>query len=447
MKTALVILLYNILLPPALLIALPGFVIKMRRRGGYGGRFFQRFAIYGKELTGMLKSGSRPFWIHAVSVGEVGIAKKLIDEIRRREPDRKLVLTTTTSTGFAIANKLADADPNLTTVYNPLDLPPITWRARRIIRPERIILVEAEVWPNLVRGAQKRGIPTTLVNARLSPRSERRYKKFKWAVRHIFGLLDSVCVQEQEDKERWSGLGVDPKKILHTGSIKFDQADVEEPSDQVSGFRRFLASLGVDEARPTILAASTHPDEEAHIGRAVLKLRGDFPDLFYIAVPRHFERAGDGLSDLVEAGFSPVLKSEVADKGEEAKSGQNKPDCLVVDTTGELRAWQYLAGVVIIGKSFLHIGGQNPAEAVAAGRPVVFGPHMENFAALVTMLLGKNGAIQVDGEDPVSLAEAITPLFQDASKAEKVAKSGQSVLDSHRGATSRTADLILGQKT
>lgn len=420
---------YNVAYPVALVAALPWLVRRMVRRGKYRHKFGQRFAIYSDRVRRRLGDGPGRTWVHAVSVGEVLLAMKLIRRLRARDPRRRFVLSTTTSTGFALANE--QRSDWLEPIYNPLDFFLFTRRTLDLIRPDQIVLVEAEVWPNLVAQARHRGIPVALVNARLSPRSEERFRRFRLFTAPIFNDLDVICVQEPEDVARWVSLGVDRARIVHTGSIKFDDAEnaAREPRD----FRPLLAALGVAPAAPILLGASTHPGEEALLARVFLALRREFPDLFFISVPRHVERAREVRGDLEAAGLAVRPRSA----GDAIAPGG---DALLVDTTGELRDWQACATVVVVGKSFLSTGGQNPAEALVAGRPVVFGPHMENFAILVHGLVGAGGAVQV--ADERALVPALGRLLKDARAREEIVRRGQAVIASHRGATDRTADAL-----
>src|SRR5262245_53757666 len=221
---------YNLFWPLGLLFFLPGYIAKMIRRGGYREKFGQRVGIYDSALWKRLSNQSST-WLHAVSVGEVNIALKLANALRVLEPDLQCVLTTTTTTGFALARKTAP--PWIEVMYTPLDYWPIMRRAFSLIRPVRIVLVEAEVWPNLAAAAGARRIPLALVNARLSPRSERRYRRFRFFVAPTFRLLDLVCVPEQGDIERWAALGVPRNRIQVTGSIKFDP-DVQQQTVPVA---------------------------------------------------------------------------------------------------------------------------------------------------------------------------------------------------------------------
>src|SRR6266581_5028251 len=205
---------YNLFWPIGLLFFLPGYLVKMIRRGGYREKFGQRLGIYDDELRVRL-SKRESTWLHAVSVGEVNIALKLAHALRALEPDLHCLLTTTTTTGFALANK--NASSWIEVMYTPLDFWPIMRRAFAVFHPARILLIEAEVWPNLAAEARARRIPIALVNARLSPRSEKRFRLFRFFVAPTFRLLDLVCVQEPADGDRWHRLGVKRSRIQYTG--------------------------------------------------------------------------------------------------------------------------------------------------------------------------------------------------------------------------------------
>lgn len=421
---------YNLLWPIGLVLFLPGYIVKMVQRGGYRKKFGQRLGFYDADLSARLTTLTST-WLHAVSVGEVAVALKLAAQLRALEPDRSCVLTTTTTTGFAFATE--NAPEWLEITYTPLDFWPIMRRAFNVIRPSRIILVEAEVWPNLVAEAHARRIPIALVNARLSPRSESRFRRFHFFVAPIFARLNLVCVQEPEDVERWTALGVERSHICHVGSIKYDleNADVDPRSAE-----RILVELKIDNHRPIILGGSTHPGEEEILGRIFLNLRPDFPDLFLIVAPRHAERAREVRAKLETLGLAVVLRTAIG--------RSQAPDCVVLDTTGELRDWYSVATIVFMGKSLTAHGGQNPVEPILAGKPILFGPHMENFAALARALVKGAGAIEVaNGE---ALQGKLAELLHDSDARTRLVANAQRVLAIHRGATLRTAELVMNLK-
>jgi 3-deoxy-D-manno-octulosonic-acid transferase len=418
---------YNLLWPLALVFFLPGYLVKMFRRGGYREKFGQRLGNYDAHLRARLY-WKKSIWLHAVSVGEVTIALKLARQIRILKPDVHCVLTTTTTTGFAFANQ--NAPDWIEVMYSPLDFWPIMRRAFAAIRPTAIILVEAEVWPNLVAEAHARKIPIALVNARLSPRSEKRFRMFRSFVAPTFRLLDAICVQNLEDLERWRVLGVEADRIHHVGSIKYDPQNAEiDPGLPAA----ILARFGL-EKRTVIFGGSTHSGEEKVLAEVFLALRKDFVDLLLILAPRHTERTAEIQRELEAIGFHVALRSQLPVLDPSL-------DCLLIDSTGELRDWYGVATLAFIGKSLLARGGQNPAEAILAGKPVVFGPHMENFAVLADTLVTQRGALQVNSATELQLA--MSALLANPDDREEMARNARKALDTHRGAAARTAQLIV----
>ncbi len=430
---------YNLFWPIGLLFFLPGYLLKMVRRGGYREKFGQRLGIYDRDLRKRLSCSheKKSIWLHAVSVGEVMIALKLAQQLRTLEPEVHCVLTTTTTTGFALANK--SALPRSEVMYMPLDFWPVMRRAFSVIRPARIVLVEAEIWPNLAAEAHARRIPLVLVNARLSPRSERRFRRFQFLVAPTFQLLDLVCVQEPEDVDRWHRLGVERSRIKYTGSIKYDPADfdytaeAQGPGGVVATSPRYVLPV-LDLERPVLFGGSTHRGEEQILTKAFLNLRQKFPSLCLFIAPRHVERVQQIRAQLEALSLDVRVASRVAGDNE------TKADCVLLDRTGELQHWYSIATVVFIGKSLTAHGGQNPVEPILAGKPVIFGPHMENFATLAKTLVSKNGAIQVSDID--SLERAVDNLLRDSETRQRLVQSAREVLNQHHGATARAAALI-----
>ena len=422
-------LLYNLLFPIVLVILLPSFLVRMIRRGKYRHKFGQRLGIYSARVRKRIARREQA-WMHAVSVGEVLIALKLAEEMKRRDPGLSLVLSTTTSTGFAVAN---EKGPDwIEVIYNPVDFLFAVRSAFNLIRPKLLVLVEAEVWPNLVWQARKRAIPVVLVNARLSPRSERRFRRYKWLVAPVFRLLDLVCAQEPEDTRRWQALGVGPDKIRQVGSIKFDYAVAPRPDPSLPS--ELLNGIGVDESRLILLGGSTHPGEEKILAETFLQLRSQYPGLFLVVVPRHVERTPSILTELEPLSLNIVLRTEI----EQASPGQH--DCLLLNTTGELRNWYPVATVVFIGKTLTAKGGQNPMEAVVAQRPIVFGPHTENFLAVTELLLRNEGAVRI--ETAHQLAPKTAELLANPGRCTRIVENAGKALQPHDGATARTADLL-----
>lgn len=418
--------LYNLLFPLALLLILPRYLARMFRRGDYRRDFGQRFARYSTELERRFASGSW-IWVHAVSVGELLIALKLIDALHRRRPDWKFVVSSTTSTAHALA--MERRQDWWVPVYTPVDFAPVVRRALERVRPQAIVLTESEMWPNFVWQASDRKIPVLLVNARVSPRSARRYRKFAPVLRSITRNLRAVGLQEKEHAELWEHLGVDAGRLHVTGSVKYDPTADNGPGRD---FRPVLDAFAIPRGEPLLLGGSTHEGEEDILADALLMLRRDFPAARLLIAPRHVERAGEIISRLTAKNLRVARRT--------AQPDGMAPDVLLLDTTGELRDWYFCADAVFIGKSLTGSGGQNPVEAILAGCPVLFGPHMENFASLRDALVSTGGAIEV--RDAETLAGETTKLWQAPQEAERVKANATQALLAHRGATDRTAVLV-----
>ncbi len=425
------LLIYRLLLPLLFLAAFPGWLVKMLRRGGLGTRLGERVARYWAVPAGEAVGAIH---VHAVSVGESLLALKLIRAWQSEDPTRRFVLATGTATGHAVAT--AAAIPHLRVTYSPLDFPAMVGRYLAHFQPAKIILIEGEAWPYLLLTCHQRGIPVALVNARLSPRSARRFERFSAWVRPLFSRLDAVAIQEPEDARIWQNLGVEPARIHHTGSLKFDP-DGGSPPAKRQDFQQILDAFG--RGRPVVLAASTHAGEDAWIATAI---RQAAPGALAVIVPRHAERRAEVAAELEGDGRPVVLRSQVDSLTSDAALCSGNP-VLVIDTTGELRDWTALADVVIIGKSFLAHGGQNPTEAILAGKPLIFGPHMENFEPLASRLVAAEGALRV--LDQAALARAIVTAL-DPSRAAALTRHATLQLEAHHGATQRILTLLGAHK-
>ncbi len=334
------------------------------------------------------------------------------------------MLATSTATGHEIARQAAL--PGVRVLYSPLDLPGLSGRCLRRFRPKCVALIEAELWPNFAAAAARMKIPMVMLNARLSPRSERRYAKIRPVTRTLFSWLSGMGVQNRRDAGRFEGIGVDRSIIEVTGSIKFDVLTGEKPHLRAD-FRSILERLS--SGRKVVLAASTHAGEEVLIARAVREA-GAFP----LVVPRHAERRHAVVRDLEADGWQCILRSS-GEMPEELRSDV----CYIADTTGELRDWTALADVAVIGKSFLSTGGQNPAEAIVCRVPVVCGMEMSNFEDLVDLLNREGGIWQCEGD---ALAATLKEVLADSEEA--LARTGQAydALSIHSGATGRSVELV-----
>ena len=413
--------------------------VKMWRRGNWRVGYGQRFALYGPEVKARL--GQRPvLWLHAVSVGEVGVCLQLLRALEPSLPAFQFVVSTTTSTGMGELRRRLP--PQVLAIYYPSDLSGVVCRALATLRPKAIILIEAELWPNFLWQAQDRDIPLFLVNARLSDRSFKGYTRFAPLFRPIFAKFRAVGCQQQSDAERLLALGFHAQAVRAVGNMKFDAAQPDaRPGLDVPGL---LRQIGVNTNAKLLVAGSTHAGEEAILAEMLPRLRKRFPDLFLILVPRHFERAKEVGQALAARGIPFVCRSELPGENPIAPS---QLECLLVNSTGELKFFYEQATLVFVGKSLTAKGGQNPIEPAALGKAMVFGPNMQNFKAVVAAFLAEQAAIQVP--DAAGLEQAIAELLgNDQRRAELGARALQ-VVRRNLGATARTVELIterLGSK-
>ena len=427
MSRSLVLFIYNLLLPVFFIVAFPAWLLKMWKRGGYGTGLWQRF---GKFKVDASAEPHDVVYIHAVSVGEVFIALKLIKQWLEVEPALKVVLAATTSTGHEVAQKKA---PNgVRVIYSPLDFACIVRAVMRRFRPRQIVLIEAEVWPNLVNTARRMEIPVAMVNARLSKRSETRFKKYAAMVKPLFAMVDLVCVQHEADAERFAELGISKSNIHVTGSMKFDPSGGTCPQRR-EAFQLMLDdfSAGKEVGKKVVLLASSHAGEEGLVASA---LRASASDALLVVVPRHAERRAEVVADLESSGFEVVLSSQYQAPENAANA------CLLVDTTGELCDWTAHADVVVIGKSLLAQGGQNPAEAIVAGVPVITGPHMDNFEPLLSMLCDAGGITVLSSAG--ELGNAMRDVLADPERNSQVCQRAKNVLAKHQNAVQKTIELL-----
>jgi len=425
--------LYTICYSIGFVLLTPLFLYKMWKRGKYKENFFQRFGRYAPEMFRRLREKKeKRCWVQAVSVGEVNLALPFIAALRKRFPDLRVILTTTTSTGYALAKQRlqvgathasplpASVPKEVELLYFPQDFPFAVRRAYDLIQPYFIVLMESELWPNHIWEAARRNVPVFLVNARMSPRSAARHARFCWPFCHVWPCLRLVCVQSQPDYDHYLAAGVPREKLSLTGNLKYDA------SLSQTGQRPSLPRVG--DGRPVLVAGSTWTGEEEILFDILAKI----PKLFLVLVPRHVERTPEILELAKRKGVTLALR-----KGEPSSGG----DCLLVNTTGELKWFYETATVIFVGKSLAgNIGGQNIVEAAASGHPVLFGPHMENFKEISRQFIEAGACVPVaDGNE---LRRAVEELLGDAARRERIVAAARQVIAANIGATERTVELI-----
>jgi len=425
--------LYNILYAIFFCIAAPHYFLKMWRRGNWRRGFRQRFGHYDAKFKQAL-TNRHVLWMHAVSVGEVNVCTQLIRALEPRVPNIKIVVSTTTSTGMGELQRKLPA--HIGKIYFPIDYRQCVHRALSVIHPEAVLLVEAEIWPNFIWRLGDKKIPLFLVNARLSDRSYRGYKRCGFLFRSLFGSFTGVGAQDEADAARLRELGCRPEAIQVVGSLKFDAARLDER--RLLDVPAMLRQLAVPAGARVLVGGSTHAGEEAILAEQFLRLRRRFPDLFLVLVPRHFERGKEVGQELSARGVKFVYRSEVTVN---TRFQPGEVECLLVNTTGELRFFYGHATVIFIGRSLTVQGGQNPIEPAALGKAIVFGPNMQNFAAIAETFLRQDGAVQVG--DAAGLEQALGELLEDKQRREVLGQNALKVVRENRGAVERTIEMIL----
>ncbi len=428
---------YNIVFPVAFLFLLPNFIVRMLRRGGYKRHFAQRFGRYGPEEAAALDAPGRPIWIQAVSVGELAVAFSFMEELRRREPGVRFVLTTNTSTGHQLALKKIHA-PDLT-LYFPMDVPWVIPRVLRRMRPSAVVLVENEMWPNLIRYARRDGIPTVMINGRISAHSFKGYRKIRFMTRRLLPQIRWFCMQSDVDRDRLLALGAPPERLEITGSAKYDIAPTP-PTAEVRA-RNVLARIGVKPGDPVLVGGSTWAGEEAALLDLVPEARARHPRLMLVLVPRHAERREEVLAAIRDRGLGVIQRSRF---GDDTPPPPQRPDVLLVDTTGELRGFYAAADLVFVGKSLTQTGGQNPIEPARDGKPIVVGPHMENFPAIARDFLEANAYVQV--RDAAEFRATILRLLGDIRERARLGRAAEELVAAKSGAIRRMADRVLSAR-
>jgi 3-deoxy-D-manno-octulosonic-acid transferase len=368
--------------------------------------------------------------VHAVSVGEVAAAKPLVFALRDRFPELPVVVTTSTTTGQDAAVKTF-AVHNVFVTFFPFDATFAVKRALSAIRPRALLLLETELWPNIIRDTAARGVPVILLNGRLSASSVKRYRFIASLIRDTLTAFDLLGMRSEGDAQRIRDVGADPAKVVVVGDIKFE-ASLLSVSDE----RRIEVArdIGLRENERLLVGGSTHPGEEELILDVFVHLREHVPSAVLLLAPRHVTRLSEVCDAVKRAGLEFVLRTD-------AHGNDERRQVIILNTTGELALLYALGELAIIGKSFLqNRGGHNPLEPAAAGVPVLFGPHMENFAGPVELLHRHGGCIQVDTTE--QLYEECLELLVNQQKRQQVGQKAREAVMSGGGALARSVDLV-----
>lgn len=422
-------LLYSCATLIALVLLSPRFLYQALRHKKYIGGIRQRFGYLPVSVN---LDGDASIWVHAVSVGEVLAARPLISELRKRYPTLRVFLSTTTLSGQQLARRsVSDVDA---VFYFPFDWTFTVRRTLRLVKPRLFIMVETEIWPNLLRECRRQGVTTMLVNGRISYRSFPRYRLVKRFFRRVLADIDRFCMQGEESARRLVDLGADPSRVAVTGSLKFDSLNA--PVVPGRGPDRVLRFFHLSPGRPVLVAGSTLKGEEQAVIRAFNRVRSTSAgaNALLVIAARHPERFAEVERLCRQEGLSTVRRSELPIDSEP------RADAVVLDTIGELAQLYRIATAVFVGGSLVPAGGHNILEPAVYGKPIIFGPHMENFAEIADAFLANGAAVQVANER--ELDEAILSLMGDPVRRARLGAAASALIDANRGARDKTLAVV-----
>jgi len=380
--------------------------------------------------------GEDSIWIHAVSVGEALTVRALISDLKRRYPNLRIFLSTTTMAGQQVARRnVQDVDA---VFYFPLDLSFIVRRTLRLVRPRLFIMMETEIWPNLLRECKRNGVATVMVNGRISSRSYPRYKLVRPFFRRVLADVDKFCMQTEESARRLVDMGAEPARVVVTGSLKFDSMEMPGAATlEGRGQNRVLRYFRMTSGRPVIVAGSTMRDEEEIVLEAFRRIKssvGSASNPLLVIAPRNPERFGEVAQLARNLAFVTVRRSDLPIDAEP------RAEVVVLDTIGELAQVYQIATAVFVGGSLVDTGGHNILEPAVFGKPIVFGPHMQNFKEIADAFVTYDAGIQV--YNARGLEDALLALLTDPVRRARLGAAARAVVESNRGAKDKSLAVI-----
>jgi 3-deoxy-D-manno-octulosonic-acid transferase len=421
---------YSLLTFIGFILVSPYFLYQALRHGKYVGSLRQRLGYLPIAFN---VDGEESIWIHAVSVGEALTARALVEDLRARYPRLRLYLSTTTIAGQQVARRnLQHVDA---VFYFPFDWAFIVRRTLNIVKPRVFVMMETEIWPNLLRECRARGIRTVVINGRISSRSYPRYRVIRPFFRRVLADVDRFCMQSDESARRLLDLGADRARVTVTGSLKFDSLQIPSPMAHGKPRERVLRFFRVSPSRVVIIAGSTMKGEEAAILRAFERIKSLSPGALLIIAPRQPERFSEVERLAKDVGFVTTRRSNLP------IDTDPRADVVVLDTFGELAQLYQLATAVFVGGSLADHGGHNILEPAIFGKPIVFGPHMQNFKEIAETFLGNSAALQVQSDR--ELESTLIALVTDPVRRARLGAAARALVEANRGAKDKTLAVIL----
>ena len=411
--------LYSVLVLIVAVIASPWFIYQAVRYKKYVGSLGQRMGYLPVSFN---IDGDASIWIHAVSVGEVLTARPLISDLKRRYPNLRMFLSTTTMAGQQLARRnIQNVDA---VFYFPFDLGFVVRRTLDLVRPKLFIMMETEIWPN----------KTAVVNGRLSARSYPRYRMIRPMMRRVLEHIDKFLVQSEESARRFIDLGADPARVVVTGSLKFDSLELSSTALQARARDRVLRYFRVAASRPVIVSGSTMKGEEASVLRAFRRVRVASPNTLLVLAPRNPERFAEAEQLARAEGWKVARRSDLA------VDAEPRVDIVILDTIGELATVYQIATIVFVGGSLVATGGHNVLEPAVFGKPIVFGPHMENFLEIADAFVSNGAGVQLASE--AELEEAFLSLMSDPVRRARLGAAARALVEANRGANDKSVTVL-----
>ena len=421
--------LYSVLTLLVLVACTPYFLYQAIRHNKYVGSLRQRLGYLPITFN---VDGEESIWIHAVSVGEALTARALVADLKARYPRLRLFLSTTTIAGQQVARRnLQQVDA---VFYFPFDWAFIVRRTLNIVKPRLFVMMETEIWPNLLRISRERGIKTVMINGRISSRSYPRYRLVRPFFRRVLADVDRFCMQSEESSRRVIDLGADPARVSVTGSLKFDSLQIPMPISHGKPRERVLRFFRLSPNRIVVVAGSTIRGEEASVLRAFARIKATMPGAIAILAPRQPERFVEAERLSREAGFVTVRRSDLPIDAEP------RADVVILDTFGELAQLYQIATAVFVGGSLVNQGGHNILEPAIFGKPILFGPHMDNFREIADTFVTNGAAVQVQSER--ELEEVLLTIVSDPVRRARLGAAARALVEANRGAKDKTLAVI-----
>jgi len=417
----------------ALTLASPLIVYRMVRHQRYRRGAREKLWGISSPRAKTLSQGRRCIWIHAVSVGEVNLLPRLVARMQRQHPEYRIVVSSSTDTGYDLAVSRFGRE---CVFFCPLDFSWAVRRTLRHLRPEKLVLAELELWPNLIRSARHSDIDVMVINGRLSDRSCRRYRQFSLLTRPIFASLDYVGCQDNDCLENFALCGTPRDRMSVTGSLKFDDAPTSRETNEVDACAKWA---GMDPWHRVWVVGSTQMGEEQMALQIYMAVRQQHPKLRMILVPRHKERFAETAGLIKRSGLKVRRRTTDPPLTDQKWDSDS---VVLIDTIGELRNWWGVAHIATVGGSFGDRGGQNMLEPAGYGAAVSFGPDTRNFQQIAQRLTEHHGAVRVADAD--QLQAFVQRCLTDGGYASDLGKAAQQVVGQHRGATERTIQAIFG---